>query len=107
MSKVVEVSDQNFEMEVIKSDIPVVIDFWAPWCGPCRRVSPIIEKLSEEYTGRIKFGKINVDENPDMAREYQVMNIPYLLFVKDGQQADSVLGAVPEMVLRSTCEALL
>lgn len=107
MSKVVEVSDQNFEMEVIKSDVPVVVDFWAPWCGPCRRVSPIIEKLSEEYIDRIKFGKINVDENPDMAQEYQVMSIPYLLFVKDGQQADSVLGAVPETVLRSRCEALL
>jgi len=102
-----EVSDQNFEMEVIKSDIPVVVDFWAPWCRPCHMVSSIIEKLSEEYANRIKFGEINVDENPEMAQEYQVMSIPYLLFVKDGRQADSALGAVPERVLRSRCEALL
>jgi thioredoxin 1 len=102
-----EITDQNFEAEVLKAEIPVVVDFWAPWCGPCRMIAPLTEKLSEEYTGKLKFCKINVDENRQMAMKYQVMSIPLLLFFKDGEQVDSVLGAVPETMLRPKVEALL
>ena len=104
---VTEVNDQNFESEVLKCDVPVVVDFWASWCGPCRMIAPVTEKLSGEYADRVKFCKLNVDENPEMARKYQVMSIPLLLFFEGGQQVDSVLGAVPENFLRPKVEALL
>jgi len=103
----INISDQTFDQEVLKSSLPVVVDFWAPWCGPCRMVGPIIDKLSEEYKGRLKFCKLNVDENHDMAAKYQVMSIPMVLFFKGGQLVGQSLGAVPERVLRSKAEELL
>ncbi len=102
-----EINDQNFDSEVIKSTIPVAVDFWAPWCGPCRSLAPITEKLSETYAGKVKFCKINVDENPQMSQKYKVMSIPLVLFFKAGVQRDSSLGAVPEGVLRTKIQALL
>ena len=103
----INISDQTFDQEVFKSSLPVVVDFWAPWCGPCRMVGPIIDKLSEEYKGRLKFCKLNVDENHNMAAKYQVMSIPMVLFFKGGQLVGQSLGAVPERVLRSKVEELL
>ena len=102
-----EITDANFDKEVLKAELPVLVDYWAPWCGPCYMIAPVTEKLSQEYAGRVKFGKLNVDENLQTARKYQVMSIPLLLFFKDGKQVDSVLGAVPESMVRPKVEGLL
>ena len=104
---VLEITDQEFENEVLKSELPAVVDFWAPWCGPCIRISPLVEKFSEEFKGKIKCCKLNVDENRETAMKYQVMSIPLLLFFKGGQQVDESLGAVPESMIRPKVEALL
>jgi thioredoxin 1 len=104
---VIDVTDQSFEEEVIKSDLPVLIDLWAPWCRPCLIISPVVDKLSEKYNGRFKFCRLNVDENPRTAARYQVMSIPMLLFIKDGKVADTVIGAVPEQAIQPKIERLL
>ena len=104
---VTDVSDQNFEAEVLKSDLPTMVDMWAPWCGPCRMLGPVVEKLGEDFEGKVKVCKLNVDENPQTASTYGVMSIPLVLFFKDGQKVDESLGAVPEDVLRPKLEALL
>jgi len=102
-----EVKDQNFEEEVLKSKNPVLIDFWAPWCGPCKTISPVIDKLSEDYRGRFKFCKINVEEAQQTASEYGIMSIPALLFFKDGKKVDQIIGAVPETSIKSKIDALI
>jgi thioredoxin 1 len=102
-----EITDKTFEQEVIKSEMPVIVDFWAPWCGPCRMLGPVTEKLAVDYQGKVKFCKINVDENPEMSMKYQVMSIPFLAFFKGGQKTDSTVGAVPEAALLPKIEALV
>jgi thioredoxin 1 len=102
-----EIKDQDFDQEVLKSSLPVVVDFWAPWCGPCRQIAPILDKLSEEYKGKLKFCKVNVDENHDTASKYHVMSIPTLIFFKKGQLAEQTVGGVSEKTLRSKIQDLL
>jgi thioredoxin 1 len=104
---VIEVNDGSFEEEVLHSALPVVVDFWAPWCGPCRMVAPVTEKLAREYSGRVKFCKINVDENQLAAAKYQAMSIPLLLFFRDGRVVEKSVGAVPESQLKPKVESLL
>ena len=106
MSKVVEVTDQTFEEEVLRSDLPTEVDFWAPWCGPCVIVSPIYDQLSMEYEN-FKFCKINVDENLETARRYQIMSIPMQMFFVNGEKVDELLGAVPERMIRVTVDKVI
>ena len=94
----------NFKAEVLESDIPVFVDFYADWCGPCKMMSPVIDKLAEDYEGRIKVGKINVDENSALAAEYGIMSIPNMLFFRGGQVVDSVIGAVPKAAMKQKFE---
>lgn len=106
MSKVIEVTDLTFEQEVLNSDVPTEVDFWAPWCGPCQIVSPIYDNLSEEYRN-FKFCKINVDENPETAKKHQIMSIPMQMFFANGEKVDELLGAVPEQMIRSKVDNVI
>ncbi|MFO8067413.1 MAG: thioredoxin [Bacteroidales bacterium] len=102
-----EFTDANFEEIVLKSDKPVLIDFWAEWCGPCRMVAPIVNELAEEYEGKALIGKVDVDSNPEIASKYGIRNIPTILFVKNGEVVDKQVGAVPKNVLAGKLDALL
>lgn len=94
--KPVEITDENFETEVIKSDKPVLIDFWAVWCGPCKLIAPIVEELAGEYDGKVKIGKLDVDSNQQTSIKFGVRSIPTLLLFKDGNLKDTIIGAVPK-----------
>ena len=102
-----DVTDATFDAEVMKATMPVVVDMWAPWCGPCRMVGPILEKLSGKYAGKVKFCRMNVDENQKTPGQYRVMSIPNMLFMKGGKVIDTAVGAMPESALQSKVDALL
>lgn len=103
----VQITDDNFETEVIRSNLPVLIDFWAPWCGPCKSIAPVIEELAREYDGRIKVAKLNVDENPVTPSRYAVRGIPNLLILKGGTVKEQLVGAVPKARLVQAIESAL
>ena len=101
MSECITVTDADFESEVLKSPVPVLLEFWAPWCGPCRMISPFIEELAEEYKGRLKVGKINVDEEGDLAGSHNVVSIPFMVVYKDGRIANTAIGAQPKQKIET------
>ena len=107
MSDVSEVTTSTWDDEVIKAQGLVMIDFWAAWCGPCRIISPTVEELSKEYSGKVKVLKLNTDENSDIASRYQVMGIPTLMFFKDGTKLDQIVGVVPKQFLKAKIDSFL
>lgn len=106
-SSLIHVNDKNFASEVLSSTIPVLVDFWATWCGPCRSISPIVEELAKEFTGKVKVTKLNVDESPATPSQYGVRGIPTLILFKGGKILDQIVGAVPKARLKSMIEKAL
>ena len=108
MSKhVEEFTDANFENDVTKSEIPVLVDFWATWCGPCKAIAPLIEEIAEQYEGKIKVGKLDVDQNQNSAMKYGVRSIPTLLFLKNGEVINQIVGSVPKTEITDKLESII
>jgi thioredoxin 1 len=107
MSTAAQVTDSTFKQEVLDSEVPVLVDFWAPWCGPCRMVAPVVDEISAQYEGQLKVVKVNTDENPNVASQYGIRSIPTLMIFKGGQKVDMVVGAVPKTTLANTLEKYL
>jgi len=105
MSNVIELNDSNFDDEVVKSDLPVLVDFWAEWCGPCKMIAPSVEKISEEYSDKIKVGKLDVDSNPNISSTFGIRSIPTLLIFKNGSPVDQIVGAVSKEVISAKVDS--
>ncbi|MCH7517906.1 MAG: thioredoxin [Candidatus Dadabacteria bacterium] len=104
---IIELSDSTFETEVVKSDLPVLVDFWAPWCGPCRAIAPLVEEISSSYEGKIKVGRMNVDENQSTTMKFGIRSIPTIIMFKDGEAVDQIIGAVPKGEIERVVEKSL
>lgn len=102
--KIVNTDQGNFEQDVLRSDLPVLVDFWAPWCGPCRMVAPTLDQLAQEMGGKVRIAKVNVDENQELAMQFRVSSIPSFILFKDGKVADRMLGAAPKAQFQSFLE---
>ncbi len=105
MGKALTFTDDSFEQDVLNSDKPVLVDFWAEWCGPCRMVGPVVEELAGEFEGKARIGKVDVDNNPEISAKYGIRSIPSLLIFKDGEVVDQIVGAVPKAQLKKQLEA--
>ncbi|MBF50900.1 MAG: thioredoxin [Dehalococcoidia bacterium] len=105
MSNVIELNDSNFDDEVVKSDLPVLVDFWAEWCGPCKMIAPSVEKISEEYSDKLKVGKLDVDSNPNISSTFGIRSIPTLLIFKNGSPVDQIVGAVSKEVISAKVDS--
>lgn len=103
----IHVTDDAFEEAVLKADVPVIVDFWAPWCGPCRMVAPILDEVAKEYAGKVIVAKVNTDENPEWATRYGVRGIPTMLFIKNGQEVDRQVGAAPKQFITNKLVTIL
>lgn len=107
MSKIIEATDENFQIEVLESDLPVFVDFWAVWCGPCRQIAPIFDELSKNYAGKIKFVKVNVDEVTESVATYGIMSIPTLMLFKDGNPIETIVGVQPKDKLEEVLDSYI
>ena len=107
MAEPVEVNESNWDEQVLKSELPVLIDFWAEWCGPCKTIAPSVHDLAVEYDGKLSVGKLDVDSNPNIAMKYGIRSIPALIFFKDGKPVDQIIGAVPKGVLKNKVDTVL
>ena len=106
-SKPIHVSDSDFQEVVLRSELPVIVDFWAPWCGPCRMVAPILDRIAEDFNGELIIAKVNTDENPEWAMKFGIQGIPTMLFIRDGEVVREQIGALPETLLREMVDGLL